>query len=297
MNRQEEIDAIEKQIANLNFLVGGPGIKKILLEQVQALRSSVTTDVGAAASITKSIAIENDEVSSVSESQLHLILQKVDGIQNEIVQLRETLNLKETPSIDYVRIKENKVRRQLVADNIRMEQARFHEEQAFRRYCTFAFFQVEQLLTYYFHHKFNSIEDLKKDFKSLEIKEDYFEKARKINDIKSFILVSAYINIFFTSKGNPKSWGLDNLRDVRNLEEHRCAVALKPENWRELERQYNKLALPARRKLAIQNKIPFTLSRSDRELENEYYTLKFVRERNFDAVLEELKNLYNNVAK
>lgn len=176
-------------------------------------------------------------------------------------------------SLLYERIEDDRVRRHLIADNMRMEGALrkeeflpdFHEEQAFRRFCTFAAFQVEEMLNYFYFNRYgDDMRQLTSDFRQLRVEVKTFgdnsSTVKSIDKILTFVKIKAYNQEFYG-----KDFSIYNtLANIRNMEEHRCSVLLK-----------NSGDLPSHENFAIQ----------------------MIRERNHSTVRDYVGLMYKNVTK
>ena len=230
-------------------------------------------------------------------------MDKLEQLDAQIKAARSTQFLPIEPSLNYEKITDTRVRNQLLADNTRMEYALidtkifidFGEDLAFRRFCAFAFFQVEELLRFYYFKKFaHRMNEMRHEFVRYDIDITYLKKAKKISDLTPWILIKAYNYEFFESKNNPKTWGLDNLRNIRNLEEHRCTVLIQDKELLKLEQEYIQQKAERESKTDVSGSIP-KASRSEILLTQEFYTLKFIKERKIKDVRLELENLYKNI--
>jgi hypothetical protein len=176
-------------------------------------------------------------------------------------------------SLLYERIEDDRVRRHLIADNMRMERSLrileflpdFHEEQAFRRFCTFAAFQVEEMLNYFYFKRYgDDMRQLTSDFRQLRVEVKSFGDnnavVKSIDKILTFVKIKAYNQEFYG-----KDFSIYNtLANIRNMEEHRCSVLLK--NSSEL-------------------------------LSHENFALQMIRERNHNTVRDYLRLMYKNITK
>ena len=93
--------------------------------------------------------------STVSDSQT---------ISDDIAAIRAALEIRGNHSIDYGFIKEQRLKEQLFIDNLRMENAALNlkekESDRFYTFCVNAFYQVENIVNYYFHKSYPDINDL-----------------------------------------------------------------------------------------------------------------------------------------
>lgn len=136
------------------------------------------------------------------------------------------------PSISYDFVKDKRVRDQLLIDNVRMENllldTRIPECDRFPLFCVNAFYQVENLLNYYFHTMFpdlKSLEDMLK--KNTGSKEENFNYSNRkgfpvssVTDVPMHYLINAFCN-YKSSQDEYFKYRLSGLRMVRNRFSHR----------------------------------------------------------------------------
>lgn len=159
-----------------------------------------------------------------------------NSISENISEIRAALEIRGNHSIDYDFIKEKRLREQLYIDNFRMENAALNLQEKdidrFYIFCVNAFYQVENLVNYYFHTLYPDINDLltviEEATKNIGGKEEYqFNRSKgkfdSVGDIQVFYKINAMCNILF-SEDIPVKVTLGNLRKVRNEGEHRCQV-------------------------------------------------------------------------
>lgn len=158
----------------------------------------------------------------------------------DIRDIRESMHLSGYRSVDYSFIEEDIVRAQLEVDNLRMEDAaksiKLEEEERFYSFCVNAFFQIENLLNYYFAKAFPDIHDLVKfveeksgQYKHKEDKNGKM-KERTVGDIEVVYKIFAFGSTFFPSTPSAPDFTfkiLNGLRNVRNEGFHRCQIAAK----------------------------------------------------------------------
>ena len=152
-----------------------------------------------------------------------------DSITRDITSIREALEIRANVSISYGFVKEQRVRDQLIIDNLRMENAALKlkepEAERFYTFCVNAFYQLENIVNYYFHVTFPNNDEL------LTIIEKYTEgdfkfkrngRETDVSDIPIAHKINALCNILFL--GDKFRMTLGQLRQVRNEGEHRCMV-------------------------------------------------------------------------
>lgn len=159
------------------------------------------------------------------------------NITDDVQAIREALEIRANKSIAYDFVRHQRLRDQLIIDNLRMENSALNlqqnEKERFYTFCVNAFYQVENIINYYFHETYPNITDLLtiiEHFTSTEVDKQgnsyQFKRNGKEQNVASIDIVnksSALCNILFSGDRNYKLQ-LSNLRKVRNEGAHRCMV-------------------------------------------------------------------------
>jgi hypothetical protein len=156
------------------------------------------------------------------------------SLRNDIEYIRDILGIKGKVSIDYSFIKHDLLREQLIIDNIRMENSALqlknsNEVERFYNFCVNAFYQIENIINYYYFISFPAIEDLMNHLEKNNPKYERKEKHKTIADIDVAVKLYAFGNVFFPSRtGSPDStsFQVSDLRKVRNEGLHRCSIIM-----------------------------------------------------------------------
>ncbi len=159
------------------------------------------------------------------------------SLNEDVAAIRSALEIRANPSITYGFVKEERLRDQLIVDNLRMENAALDftekdENHRFYVFCVNAFYQVENILNYFYHKSFPLIDDLLSNIElSTQIENDSFKFKRtgKEKDV-SYIAVVHKINAFcnyYIDNGGSLKWIIGTLRQLRNEGEHRCGIIRK----------------------------------------------------------------------
>lgn len=146
----------------------------------------------------------------------------------EIEKIKDALELRAAPSIDYSFVKDIFVQRQLMIDNLRMENVRLNlsmsERDRFDSFCVNAFLQVENILNYYYCEKFGK--DLDAILSDIEYATQYDKYPFKRVSGKTYYYVSeiaivskiqAFCNQFFPLDPNIKDYTAYNLQELRKI--------------------------------------------------------------------------------
>lgn len=165
------------------------------------------------------------------------IVNIVSTMSKDITFVRSVLNIRANVSINYGFIGNQRLRDQLVIDNLRMENAALNLQEKdinrFYAFCVNAFYQVENIINYYFHVTYPNIDDLlsaleeatKNDGENgkFQFKRSQNNTEKNVGDVQIFYKINAFCNLLFPEEIGIKLT-LGNLRQVRNEGEHRCQV-------------------------------------------------------------------------
>lgn len=152
-------------------------------------------------------------------------------LSSDIAAIRAALEIRANASITYSFVKNQRLRDQLIIDNLRMENAALNlqdpEADRFYVFCVNAFYQVENILNYFYHSSFPEVESLLKEIEDAtqNEKNDFkFRRTGKEQNVGSIPVVhklNAFFNTYLPEEGSLK-WSIGTLRQVRNEGEHRC---------------------------------------------------------------------------
>lgn len=158
------------------------------------------------------------------------------SVSNDVSAIRSALEIRATESLKYSFVKVQRLRDQLIIDNLRMENAALNlqekESDRFYIFCVNAFYQLENIINYYYHISYPNIEDLLTSIEmSTRSEEEKYRfkratgslKEKSVVDIHIYHKINALCNTLFPNNMAIKLT-LNNLRKVRNEGEHRCQV-------------------------------------------------------------------------
>lgn len=155
------------------------------------------------------------------------------NLSSDITAIRSALEIRANASITYSFVKSQRLRDQLIIDNLRMENAALNlqdpEADRFYVFCVNAFYQVENILNYFYHTAFPEVESLLKEIEDAtqDEKNDFkFRRTGKEQNVGS-IPVAHKLNAFFNAnlpEERSLKWAIGTLRRVRNEGEHRCDI-------------------------------------------------------------------------
>ena len=160
-------------------------------------------------------------------------------IMDDVAAIREALEIRADKSISYDFVKEQRLRDQLIIDNLRMENAALDlkkdEHERFYIFCVNAFYQLENIINYYFYVTYPNIKDLLVELEeatSTEPSEGFRFKCKgnekNVGDIPIAHKINAVCNVLFPNDVFKVTLG--TLRQVRNEGEHRCMIIQNEKN-------------------------------------------------------------------
>lgn len=154
-------------------------------------------------------------------------------ITEDISAIRSALEIRANASLTYSFVRNQRLRDQLIIDNLRMENAALNlkepEADRFYVFCVNAFYQVENILNYYYYTSFPEIDALLKEIEdgTQNEKNDFkFRRTGKEQNVGSIPVahkLNAFFNTYLPEEGSLK-WSIGTLRQVRNEGEHRCDI-------------------------------------------------------------------------
>lgn len=159
------------------------------------------------------------------------------SICDDVHAIRETLEIRANNSIsyDFILAKGNqRLRDQLLMDNLRMENAALNlkekELERFYSFCANAFYQIENVVNFYFYVMFPDIDNLLSFIenatnvdKKYSFKRNANKEYKNVSDIGIADKLNAICNTLFPNDKNIKIT-YSQLRQVRNEGAHRCMV-------------------------------------------------------------------------
>ena len=177
-----------------------------------------------------------------------------NNVPQNIAAIRSALEIRGAESINYDFVTKSRLKDQLIIDNLRMENAALNltekEESRFYVFCVNAFYQIENIINYYYFKTFSNnieailieIESKTKEDKSSEADYSFHRnktnKEKTVADIPINYKLNAFCNTFFP--GDKIKWTFSSLRKVRNESEHRCDAIFQGENEKEKLYQFYK---------------------------------------------------------
>lgn len=131
-------------------------------------------------------------------------------------------------SIDYSFISHQLLRKRLELDNLRMENVRYDikEKEDIKRlydFCINAFYQIENLLNYFYFEKYPQIDDLLDHLEGIDKTRFRRKSEKNIGDITIAVKIYSFVRTYYISPDEiSKAYNIDYLRQIRNEGLHRC---------------------------------------------------------------------------
>ncbi|MFI3296949.1 MAG: hypothetical protein R3Y59_04900, partial [bacterium] len=158
-----------------------------------------------------------------------------NDISENVLFLRQVLEISANVSINYEFIKSQRLKDQLIIDNLRMENSTLEykqtcsEKDRYINFCLSAFHQIEAVVNYYFEQKYPNINDLIStvQLNTQDEAEGFrYKPSGKESDVSNIDIshkLNAIINILFTDKSDKfLKMNLGQLRRIRNMSVHRA---------------------------------------------------------------------------
>ncbi len=154
-------------------------------------------------------------------------------IKRETEKISKYLAINPECSINYNYIKHNLLKTRLELDNLRMENVRYNmdEKDEMKRIYDFsinAFYQIENLINYYFFEIYPNINDLLSHLEN--VKESTFRrnnKERSVGDIRIAVKIFCFTKVNYNQEEMLESINIENLNKIRNEGLHRCSIIKK----------------------------------------------------------------------
>lgn len=169
------------------------------------------------------------------KSETPVDLPILSSVSTDVTAIRSALEIRATESLKYSFVKVPRLRDQLIIDNLRMENAALNlqerESDRFYIFCVNAFYQLENIINYYYHVMFPNINSLLTEIEratSTDPEKYKFKRSgteKNVADIAVYYKITSICNSLFPENISLKST-LNNLRKIRNDGEHRCQVLM-----------------------------------------------------------------------
>lgn len=247
--------------------------------------------------------MHGDSLSTLIHNDTKTIKVDVQDLKVDLKEIRGILEIRGERSVDYSFIPDidKKVRNQLVKDNIRMENVRLDntikdEMDRFHSFCTNAFYQIEEIINYYFSKKyiFNEFVELLKKKNKGYIHKD----GKKYLEIEIGSKIYLFEDLFYFNKrdSSGKIIYYDSviqlIRNVRNEDSHRCSI-IEVDTDKILE-NYESLQNKIKTK-TLNYTTYYEMSKQEKDLEKQAKHLVFIKEKNYNKVRNAIEDLISKI--
>lgn len=156
-------------------------------------------------------------------------------ILDDISLIREALSIRANKSVSYDFVTHQRLKDQLIIDNLRMENARLDSKmndiERYISFCVNAFYQVESILNYYFYKTYSEVQDLvcaienaTRNEKNRDFRYKPTGREQSVGDIAIAIKINAFYTQVMPSEINKDKVFMGKLRKLRNDFSHRGGV-------------------------------------------------------------------------
>ncbi len=199
---------------------------KAIQDTIEKIKTLATKDAEFASEM-RNLFGKMDSASSVS---------MIKEISDDVSFVRAILNIQAQNSINYDFVSNQLTKNQLIIDNLRMENyaldlESIDETERFYFFCVNAFYQIENIINYYYFYTYPDITELLSNIESHTLSSKYpFVRSGKeltVGDIVIEKKIIAFCDEFFPYSVESKDFTLktlSELRQVRNEGLHRCDV-------------------------------------------------------------------------
>lgn len=156
--------------------------------------------------------------------------------KKDIMAIRSALKICAEPSISYDFVENQRVKDQLIIDNLRMENvlldSKLSEYDKYYAFCVNGLYQIENIINYYLYVKYPDIQKLEEYLtlmtaKKESDKEDYSykhtNKVKTIQDIELYYKINAICQELYPNQVSVVTM-FSSWRKLRNHSEHRCNI-------------------------------------------------------------------------
>lgn len=182
----------------------------------------------------------NDEENYWFKRELNLKLDLKSDQTNNFIEIKKDttkiidfLSINPAVSVDYSFINYKLLRTRLELDNLRMENIRYDlkETDEMKRlydFCINAFYQIENLINFFYYEKFRKIDDLLLHLENIKDAKFKRKEERDIGDIAIYAKIYAFNKTYYLE--DYTGYSIDSLRLIRNEGLHRCTRIKNIEN-------------------------------------------------------------------
>lgn len=225
-------------------------------------------------------------------------------IKSDTEAIRNHLEIRANVSIDYNFIKNDRVKKQLIKDNLKMENSRLdiqikNDTERFYNFCVEAFYQIEELVNYYFITKYPSdtVAFLKTKNSQINSVEFDFLKIEISKKIYVFESLFYYGQVDANGRTIRYESTINLIRDVRNEDSHRCNI-IEQDNEHIVQKYIDLLKKIKDFNEVNKNrstKVYYQKSQEDKLIEKQAKLINFIKDKNYNLVRDTLQELVSKI--
>lgn len=224
-------------------------------------------------------------------------------IKSDTEAIRNHLEIRANVSMDFEFVKNERVKKQLIKDNLKMENSRLdiqikNDTERFYNFCVEAFYQIEELVNYYFGMKY-MFEDFillissknngkifnQKQLSEITIAEKIFVFEGlfyygQVDDVGKTIRYESTINL---------------IREVRNEDSHRCNIIEQDSEQVLLKFKELLKTISVFNKTKTSPTIYYQKTNEDKLIEKQAKLINFIKDKNYNLVRDTVFDLVNKI--
>lgn len=225
-------------------------------------------------------------------------------IKSDTEAIRNHLEIRANVSIDFEFVKNERVKKQLIKDNLKMENSRLdiqikNDTERFYNFCVEAFYQIEELVNYFFisKHPTDAVAYLKTKNSQINITELDFLKIEISKKLYVFESLFYYGQIDVNGRTIRYESTINLIKDVRNEDSHRCNI-IEQDKEQIVQKYINLLKKIKDVNEANKNTIPkvyYQKSQDDKLVEKQAKLINFIKDKNYNIVRNILQELASKI--
>ncbi len=225
-------------------------------------------------------------------------------IKSDTEAIRNHLEIRANVSIDFEFVKNERVKKQLIKDNLKMENSRLdiqikNDTERFYNFCVEAFYQIEELVNYFFitKHPSDAVAYLKTKNSQINTVEFDFLKIEISKKLYVFESLFYYGQTDANGRNIRYESTINLIRDVRNEDSHRCNII--EQDTEQIVQKYIDLL----KKIKIFNKanrnatpsVFYQKTDDDKLIEKQAKLINFIKDKNYNLVRNTVSDLVNKI--
>lgn len=217
--------------------------------------------------------------------------------------IRNHLEIRANISIDFEFVKNERVRKQLIKDNLKMENSRLDHEikndtERFYNFCVEAFYQIEELVNYYFGTKY-TFEDFILLISSKNNGKTFNQK--KLSEITIAEKIFVFEGLFYYGQVDAAGKTIryesiiNLIREVRNEDSHRCNIIEQDSEQKLLKFKELLKRISVFDNTKNSKTIYYQKTNEDKLIEKQAKLINFIKDKNYNLVRDTLLDLVSKI--